>query len=171
MSRWNLAWLLGISAVALIGIAVSHSAPLGKKDKDYELVRLVVDVLDEVEQKYVRELDPDARRRLVEDMINGGLERLDPHSTYINPRRYRQFSKDNKGEFGGIGIQISTDRQSGVLTVVSPLPGTPAYEAGILAGDLIVKVDGKSTESMQVNEAVDLIQGEPGQKVTLTVLH
>ena len=171
MSRWNLAWLLGISAVALVGIAVSHSAPLGKKDKDYELVRLVVDVLDEVEQKYVRELDPDARRRLVEDMINGGLERLDPHSSYINPRRYRQFSKDNKGEFGGIGIQVSTDRQSGVLTVVSPLPGTPAYEAGILAGDLIVKVNGKSTENMQVNEAVDLIQGEPGQKMSLTVLH
>ncbi len=171
MSRWNLAWLLGISAAALIGIAVSHSAPLRQKDKDYELVRLVVDVLDEVEHKYVRELDADARRRLVEDMINGGLERLDPHSAFINPKRYRQFTKDSKGEFGGIGIQVSTDRQSGVLSVVSPLPGTPAYEAGILAGDLIVKIDGKSTESMQLNEAVDHIQGEPGQKISLTVLH
>jgi carboxyl-terminal processing protease len=171
MSRWNLAWLLGIATVALVGIAVSHSAPFRERDKDYELVRLVVDVLDEVDHKYVRELDPDAKRRLVEDMINGGLERLDPHSAFINPRKFKQFTKESKGKFGGIGIQINNDRQSGVLTVVSPLPGTPAYEAGVLAGDLIVKIDGKPTENMVVGEAVDLIQGDPGQKITLTVVH
>jgi carboxyl-terminal processing protease len=171
MSRWNLAWLLGIATVALAGIAVSHSAPLRERDRDYELVRLMVDVLDEVEHKYVRELSPDARRKLVEDMINGGLERLDPHSGFINPRKFKQFNKESKGKFGGIGIQISNDRQSGVLTVVSPLPGTPAYEAGILAGDLITKIDGRSTENIPVGEAVDLIQGEPGQKITLTVVH
>jgi carboxyl-terminal processing protease len=171
MSRWNLAWLLGICAVAVLGIAITQSAPLRAKDKDYDLVRLFVDVLDEVEHKYVRELDEDAKRKLVEDMVNGGLERLDPHSQYINPKKFRQFTKDSRGKFGGVGIQVSTDRQSGVLTVISPLVGTPAYEAGVLAGDLILKIDGKSTENMAVVEAVDLIQGEPGQRVTLTVLH
>jgi carboxyl-terminal processing protease len=157
--------------VALLGLAVSQSAPSREKDRDYELVRLVVDVLDEVDHKYVRELEPEAKRKLVEDMVNGGLERLDPHSAFINPKRYKQFAKDSRGEFGGVGIQISTDRQTGVLTVVSPLVGTPAYEAGVLAGDIIVKIDGKTTENMHVNEAVDLIQGEPGQKITLTVIH
>jgi carboxyl-terminal processing protease len=171
MSRWNLAWLLGIPIVCLVGLAVSQSAPVREKEKDYELVKLVVDVLSEVDQRYVRELDKEAKRKLVEDMINGGLERLDPHSTYINPRRYKQFTKDSKGKFGGVGIQISPDRQTGLLTVVSPLVGTPAYEAGVLAGDLIVKIDGKSTENMQVSEAVDLIQGEPDTDITLSVLH
>lgn len=171
MSRWNLAWLLGTACVCLLGLTVSQSAPLRSKDADYELVRLVVDVLSEVDQRYVRELDQDGKRKLVEDMINGGLERLDPHSNFINAKRYKQFAKESKGKFGGVGIQINTDPRTGLLTVVSPLVGTPAYEAGILAGDLILKIDGKSTENITSFEAVDLIQGEPGQKVTLTVLH
>ncbi len=170
MSRWNLAWVLGIAAVAVLGIAVSQSAALRDGDHDYELVRLMVDVLDEVDRKYVRELDPEAKRKLVEDMINGGLERLDPHSGYINPKKLRQFTKESKGKFGGVGIQVSTDPR-GILQVISPLVGTPAYEAGILAGDLIVKIDGKSTDSMTISDAVELIQGEPGHKVTLTVFH
>lgn len=172
MSRRNLYWLLGIVAVSMLGFAVSYSSPTRERNENYELVRLMVEVMQEVEQKYVNDLDPDRKRKLAEDMINGGLERLDPHSQYINPREYRQFNKQSKGKFGGIGIQIGYDRQNrGQLTVISPMPGTPAYEAGILAGDLILKIDGKSTENVRLNEAVDLIQGEPGQKVTLNVLH
>src|SRR5262245_59511590 len=172
MSHRNLGWLLALVAVALLGIAGSYSAPTRDKDRDYELVRLVVDVLQEVRQRYVVEVDSDRERKLVEDMINGGLERLDPHSQYINPKEFKQFSKTNKGKFGGIGIQIGTDRQGrGLIQVHSPMVGTPAYEAGILAGDLIVKVDGKSTENMRLSEVADLIQGDPGQKITLTVLH
>jgi carboxyl-terminal processing protease len=172
MPRRNLAWLLGIVAVAFFGFAVSHSAPSREKDRDYELVNLVVDVLHQVRHKYVNDVDPERERKLVEDMINGGLERLDPHSQYINPHDYKQFTKTSKGKFGGVGIQVGYDRQNrGALTVISPMPGTPAYDAGILAGDLVVKIDGKATESMRLSEAVDMIQGDPGQKVTLTVLH
>jgi carboxyl-terminal processing protease len=172
MPRRNLAWLLGVVAVAFFGFAVSHSAPSREKDRDYELVNLVVDVLHQVRHKYVNDVDPERERKLVEDMINGGLERLDPHSQYINPHDYKQFTKTSKGKFGGVGIQVGYDRQNrGALTVISPMPGTPAYDAGILAGDLVVKIDGRATESMRLSEAVDLIQGDPGQKVTLTVLH
>jgi carboxyl-terminal processing protease len=172
MPRWNLAWLLGISSVALLGFAVSHSAPPREKDQDYELVRLVVDVLGEVEHKYVRPLDPQAKRKLVEDMVNGGLDHLDPHSGFINEKQYKRFSLTNKGKFGGVGIQISADRRTGgQLTVISPMVDTPAYEAGVLAGDLILKIDGKATENMGVLEAVDLITGDPGTKVVLSVLH
>ncbi len=172
MSRTNLFWLLGIAAVALFGFAVSYSAPTREKDKDYELVHLIVDVLHEVREKYVVDVDPERERRLVEDMINGGLERLDPHSQYINPREYKQFDKQSEGKFGGVGIQVGPDRQNrGLLTVISPMVGTPAYEAGILAGDVILKIDGKPAENMRMAEAVDMIQGEPGQKVVLTVVH
>jgi carboxyl-terminal processing protease len=173
MPRWNLAWLLGIMGVVLLGYAVSHSAPPRARDQDYELVRLVVDVLDEVDHKYVRPLDARAKRKLVEDMINGGLEHLDAHSAFINERAYKRFSLTSKGKFGGIGIQIDSDRSSGerFITVATPMVGTPAYEAGILAGDVILKIDGKSTENLFLNDAIDLITGEPGQKVVLTVLH
>ena len=178
MSRRNFFWLLGIAAVSLFGIAVSFSAPTREKEKDYELVRLVVDVLHEVDQKYVRKLDDEQKRKLVEDMINGGLERLDPHSAYINPKEYKHFEKTSKGKFGGVGIQIGYDRQNrGQLTVVSPMPGTPAYKARsagadrILAGDAIVKIEGKSTDGMRINDAVELIQGDPGKEIVLTVQH
>jgi carboxyl-terminal processing protease len=172
MSRSNLYWLLGVTAVALFGITVSYSAPTREKDRDYELVRLVVDVLHEVREKYVQDVDPDRERKLVEDMINGGLERLDPHSAYINPRQYKQFDKQSEGKFGGIGVQVGYDPANrNHLTVVTPMVGTPAYDAGILAGDAILKIDGKTTESMRMEDAVDLIQGDPGQKIVLTVVH
>ena len=93
MSRRNLYWLLGIAAVALFGFTVSYSAPTREKDKDYELVRLVVDVLHEVETKYVVELSPQQKQKLIEDMLNGGLERLDPHSMYINAKEYKQLQQ------------------------------------------------------------------------------
>jgi carboxyl-terminal processing protease len=172
MSRENLFWLLGITAGCVFGLAVSYSAPTRERDKDYELVRLVVDVLHEVRQKYVVDITPERERKLVEDMINGGLERLDPHSSYINPRDYKQFDKQSEGKFGGVGIQVGFDRQNrGQLTVISPMVGTPAYEAGVLAGDVILKIDGKSTENLRMSEAVDLIQGDPKTTVTLMVLH
>src|SRR5208282_645405 len=101
---------------------------------------------------------------------NGGLERLDPHSTYMNAKEFKVFNTQSVGKFGGIGIQINTDRNSGQLTVISPMVGTPAYEAGVLAGDVITKIDGKSTENMRLGEAVDMIQGEPGQPISLTVV-
>jgi carboxyl-terminal processing protease len=171
MSRLNLAWLVGIPLVALLGLTLTYSAPVRPKDQNYELVKLLVDVLDEVDQNYVRDLDPDARRRLVEDMINGGLERLDPYSGFMNDREFRQFERKNEGSFGGIGIQVGLDRTSGALVVTTPLVGTPAYEAGILAGDQIVKIDGRALDSMRTNDAVELIQGEVGSPVTLTVVH
>jgi len=172
MPRWNLAWLLGICFIVILGYAVSHSAPPREKDQDYELVRLVVDVLDEVDHKYVRPLDYETRRKLVEDMVNGGLERLDAHSSFINARDYKRFTLNSKGRFGGVGIEIQVDPfNGGQLTVASPMIDTPAYDAGVLPGDIIVKIDGKSTENMRVAEAIELITGEVGKKIVLTVLH
>ena len=172
MSKRNLGWLLGIIAVSLLGLVIVANAPSRENDRDYELVRLVVDVLHEVCGRYVTEISPERERKLVEDMINGGLERLDPHSSYINNRDFKQFSRNNKGKFGGIGIQVGYDRSNrGLLTVISPMVGTPAYEAGVLAGDTIVKIDGKKTDNMRIDEAVDLIQGDPDSLITLTVVH
>ncbi|HYV35295.1 MAG TPA: S41 family peptidase, partial [Gemmataceae bacterium] len=172
MSRWNFTWLVGVLATSLIGFSISISAPQRDDNQktEHENVRLIIDVLDEVKRKYVKDLDPEKRRELVENMINGGLERLDPHSSFINAEEYAQFTKQSKGSFSGIGIRLGVDR-SGQLYVESPMPGTPAYEAGVLAGDIILKIDDESTANMTVKRAVEKITGEKGQKVKLTVLH
>src|SRR5271167_391295 len=101
MSRWNLTWLVGITAAALVGISLTYAQP--RPSKKHENIRLIVDVLEEVQKKYVRELDQDKMRELVENMINGGLEKLDPHSGFINQDEFRQFKQQSQGKFGGVG--------------------------------------------------------------------
>lgn len=172
MSRWNLGWLLGVTITAVVGLSLTYSAPSRDNSirRKHENLKLLVDVLDEVQQKYVKELDGDKMRDLVENMVTLGLERLDPHSSFINPEEFKQFQKQSKGRFGGIGIRIGLDR-AGQVFVESPMVGTPAYEAGVLAGDLIVKIEGQNTDGMPLKKVVESIQGEPGTKVKLSVLH
>src|SRR5262245_44408776 len=173
MSRWNLGWLLGITGIVLLGFSLTYSAPprAGALQKKHDNLRLLVDVLEEVQQKYVRELDDDKMRELVENMISGGLNRLDPHSDFIGADEFRAFQKTSKGKLGGVGIRIEMEPRTGQVVVQRPTLGTPAFEAGILAGHVIVKIDGNTTENMPLKKVVDTITGEPGTKVTLTVLH
>jgi carboxyl-terminal processing protease len=121
-----------------------------------------------VDASFYRELSEDERQQLVEDMINGGLRKLDPHSEYLNADQLKRFETDAQGSFGGVGIVLATDPATKFLKVDHPMPGTPAYDAGVLADDLIVKVGDKSTEGITVPEARKLITGEPDTKVTLT---
>ena len=171
MSRFNLAWLIAVPLALLVGVSLSFTAPSRTNDKEYKLVRTLVDVLAEVDQHYVRPLNDEQREKLVEDMINGGLDRLDPYSQYLNVDDYRQFEAQTEGNFAGIGIHLGFDPRTGLPMVISPMVGTPAHEAGVLAGDLIIKIDDKSTEGFRINDAVRHIQGEPGTKISLTVVH
>jgi len=171
MSRFNLAWLIAVPLAMLAGVSLSFTAPTRPHDKEYKLVRTLVDVLAEVDQHFVRPLNDEQREKLVEDMINGGLERLDPYSQYLNPDEYRQFEAQTEGNFAGVGIHLGVDPRTGYLMVISPMVGTPAHEAGILAGDIIVKIDDKPTEGLRMPEVVRLIQGEPGTPVRMTVIH
>jgi carboxyl-terminal processing protease len=171
MSRFNLAWLIAVPMALLVGVSLSFTAPSRERDKEYKLVRTLVDVLAEVDQHYVRPLDDKAREKLVEDMINGGLDRLDPYSQYLNADDFRQFEAQTQGNFGGVGIHLGVDPRTQLPMVISPMVGTPAHEAGVLAGDIIVKIDDKPTEGMRPSEMIRSIQGEPGTKVTLTVVH
>jgi carboxyl-terminal processing protease len=140
-------------------------------NQDYEGLTLLVDVLQHVDQGYVHELTPAERRKFMEGAVNGGLQSLDQHSGYINPREFKQFMKLSEGAFGGIGIQLNLDRDTKKLTVISPIVGTPAYSAGIKPGDEIEKINGESTLGMTQDDAVDRIQGPPGTNVTLTIRH
>ena len=168
MSQRNLAWMLVVPGLVLLGAVLSATAP--PPEKDYKLVRTVVDVLAEVDKNYVRELTDEEKKKLVEDMIHGGLSRLDPHSTYFNEDELTQFTTDVEGKFGGIGAYLTLHPQLQILMIESPMVGTPAFEAGLQSGDLIYKIDDKSTENMRVDEARGLIKGVAGTKVVLTVL-
>ena len=98
------------------------------------------------------------------------LERLeDPYTRFMDPQEFQNMQIDTSGELTGVGIQIAKDEETDKLLVISPIEDTPAFEAGILAKDIITKIDGQSTEGMDVNEAVKLIRGKPGTKVTLTI--
>jgi carboxyl-terminal processing protease len=132
----------------------------------YELQKLLADTIDQVERNYVRDV---SRRQIVEAAIKGVLRELDPYSAYISPEELKQFQSTVESEFGGIGIQISLE--GGDLTVLSPLVDTPAYRAGVLAGDHILEIDGKNTSGLDVEEAVNKLKGEEGSKVTLKIAH
>jgi carboxyl-terminal processing protease len=162
----NLAWLLIVPALVALGLAVSYSAPA--PDKDYQRVRQLVDVLAEVDAHFYRPLSEEEKKKLVEDMINGGLHKLDPHSEYFNAEQLKQFESDSEGSYGGVGIILTIDPATKFLKVESLFPGSPAYEAGVVANDLIVKVGDRSTEGITVQDARKLIAGEPDTKVTVT---
>ncbi|MFO0935682.1 MAG: S41 family peptidase [Gemmataceae bacterium] len=167
MSRSNLIWLLAVPALFALGLSVTATAPA--PDKDYQLVRKIVDVLAEVDKHYVRELSDDEKKKFIENMINGGLERLDPHSAYFNEDDYREFEIQTDGHFAGIGVILGIDPKTFLLRVETPMPGTPGFNAGLQAGDIITKINGKSTENMTVNDARKVIKGPVDTPVTLTV--
>lgn len=137
-----------------------------KDEEYYELYKVFSETMFQVESNYVKKVD---RRKLMEAAIRGLLDELDPYSNYIGPKEIERFKSSVESQFGGIGIQISHD--GGDLRVLSPLVGSPAYLAGLEAGDHIVEVDGKTTEGITLDEAVKKLKGEPGTTVKLTVVH
>ncbi len=160
---------LALAMIASMGL-FSWEASYGGKPRDemLELYGLFVDAVEKVEVNYVR---PVSRRELLESALEGMLQQLDPHSTYINTSDWTQFRRQLEGKFGGIGIQVDVDRETQRLRVVAPMVGTPAYEAGVLAGDQIMEIDGQSSEGMSPDRAVEVLTGRPGTPVKLTVLH
>lgn len=168
MSHRNLAWLLVVPAVVISAAAMTATAP--PPEPEYRMVRTVVDVLADVEKNFYRELKPEEKQQLVEDMINGGLRQLDPHSAYFNESQLKQFQSETKGVFGGIGAFLGIDPKTGVLTIDSPMPDSPAINAGLQSGDQIVKINGESTERERADESRAKIKGEAGTKITLSIL-
>ncbi|MDG3005283.1 S41 family peptidase [Paludisphaera mucosa] len=170
MSRRRRIFLALAAAAVLSPLCWLASGTRAAKPKDemLELYGLFVDAVEKVEANYVR---PVNRKELLESALEGMLQNLDQHSSYINMGEWQQFRKQIEGKFGGIGIQVGIDHDTGRLRVIAPMVNTPAYEAGILAGDLILEIDGHSTEGMSSDKAVETLTGRPGTEVELNVLH
>lgn len=160
-----LSWILVVFLVPFVAAAAREKNDPPKEDQ-YELFKMFVDAMDQVERNYVKKVD---RRELIEAAIQGMLTKLDPYSNYIGPDELERFRASVENEFGGIGVQVSTEE--GSLKVISPLVGTPAYRAGIMAGDVITEIEGESTEGISIDKATEKLKGPKGTKVTITVLH
>ena len=166
MPRRNYLLLAMIGSMSLFCWQATRGAK--PKDEMLELYGLFVDAVEKVEANYVR---PVSRRELLETALEGMLQQLDPHSTFISTNDWTQFRRQIEGKFGGIGIQVDIDPDTGRLRVVAPMVGTPAYEAGVLAGDQILEIDGQTAEGMSPDKAVEVLTGRPGTDVKLSVLH
>lgn len=144
-----------------------QSVGAAEKDDPYPNLKLFSTVLERVRQDYV-DGDKVTYQELIQGAMKGMLSTLDPHSEFMEVSKYDELKKDTSGEFGGVGIVISM--KDGHLTVVSPMEDTPGFKAGILSGDRIIKIDGRSTEKLSMQDAVKKLRGEPGSKVDVTVL-
>lgn len=133
-------------------------------DSQYEDLRLFTDVLALIQRNYV---EKPQNKELVYGAIKGMLETLDPHSSFMPPEVYREMQVETRGEFSGLGIEITTKDDR--IVVVTPIEDTPAYKAGVLAGDQIIRIDGKPTKGMSLTDAVKLMRGPRGSTVKITV--
>ena len=156
--------LVAFLLMSLLILPVAARSEESQADDTYAKIKILSLVLHEIQQKYVEDEKPED---LIYGAIRGMVDTLDPHSSFLTPDEMKDFQIETRGNFTGVGIEITV--QDGVLTVVSPIEGTPAYEAGVEAGDQIVKVDGKLTKNMTLMEAIRLIRGPKGSSVVLSM--
>lgn len=162
--RWLL--LLFIATCLVLFGPQRDSRVSAALDKNiYKNLKTFNEILRMVEKNYVEEMDS---KTLIEGAINGMMKSLDPHSSYMNADMYKELEVETRGSFGGIGIEITIRKD--VLTVVSPIEDTPAFQAGVKAGDQIVRIDGKSTKDITIMDAVKKLRGPKDSKVTITIM-
>jgi carboxyl-terminal processing protease len=131
----------------------------------YEDLKVFTDVIGLIQKDYVEETKS---KDLIQGAIKGMLETLDPHSAFMPPNMFKEMQEETKGRFEGLGIEITL--KDGILTVVSPIEGTPAFKAGVLAGDQIIKINGESTKNFTLVDSVKRLRGPRGTKVTITIM-
>ena len=149
---------------ARIYLSSAHAAE--RKDSAEPNLELFAGVLGKVRTEYVNGQNL-TYRDLVYAALKGMIGSLDPHSEFMDPDEYRELQSDTEGAFGGLGLMVTM--KDNFVTVITPMEDTPGFRAGILSGDRIVKINGKSAERMSLPDAVKLLRGEPGTQVTVTI--
>ena len=163
--------LIAVPAFLLIlsiGFQVEADEEVGSSSEgksNYESLKVFSEVLSLIESTYVEKVSSE---KLIEGAIHGLVKTLDPHTSYMPPDAYHEMKVQTSGKFGGLGIEVSM--RDGILTVISPIEGTPAFDAGIQAKDKIVKIENDSTLDMSLNDAVSRLRGEVGSPVSITIL-
>ena len=158
-----------IGALATIALTqpqmLSGATAIAASSDAYRELNLFGDVFERVRADYVEVPDDN---QLIESAINGMLAGLDPHSSYMNPKNFKDMQVDTSGKFGGLGIEVTMEE--GIIKVISPMDGTPAAKAGILANDQIIALDGEQVQGVSLDQAVEKMRGDIGTPITLTIL-
>ncbi len=161
---------LGSLAGIIIGfsLAVGHNV-LAKRDYEAPLpinsLQNFSEIFARIQSDYVEDVD---QQKLMEEAIRGMVSSLDPHSAYLSPEELQDLTADTTGLFGGLGIEVTMEEE--LIKVVAPIDDTPAQRAGIQSGDLIIRIDQTAVRGLELSEAVDLMRGEPGTDITLTIM-
>jgi carboxyl-terminal processing protease len=158
--------LVAVIATSLVVGPLSYEAAVSKPADTYKQLDLYADVFEIVRNQYFRPVPDD---KLVEASINGMVSSLDPHSSYMNAKDYADLSSQTKGEFGGLGLEVT--QENGIVKVESPIDDTPAAKANIKSGDLITHIDGEPIVGIPLNDAVEKMRGAPGTPIKLTIRH
>src|SRR5688572_9013457 len=166
MHREKLAWVVSVVLVAVLAFQLPGS--MATRDDDYAWVSTLVEVHRRVADNYVEGVDEDELRR---GAINGMLGELDQYTVYVPPAQQEAFDRMLEGTFKGVGIQLDQDKETLEVEVVSPIEGSPAFRAGVKAGDVILKVNGESIAGLKIEDVIKKIAGPLGSPVTLTVRH
>tara|TARA_Y100001970_G_scaffold292864_1_gene436237 strand:+ start:2100 stop:3383 length:1284 start_codon:yes stop_codon:yes gene_type:complete len=149
----------------LLFLVISFDVSATSKNKEtYEYLDLFGKIFDRVRSDYVDEISDE---ELIEKAIDGMLTGLDPHSGYMNEELWKEMQMDTRGKFGGLGIEITMEE--GFVKVISPIEDTPAYKAGVLAGDFIIQIDETPVFGLTLNEAVELMRGKKGDPIIITI--
>ncbi|NLO90407.1 MAG: S41 family peptidase [Elusimicrobia bacterium] len=154
--------LLLAAAAFLFGMLFSKNYYAA--DLSYQQLKVLVDILDYVRDDYVEETDA---QKLVYGAADGIVRQLDDFSQFMPPEEHKKVKSDTEGEFGGLGIRIIA--RDGFITIVTPMPGSPAYKTGLLPGDRIIKIEKDLTKDLDADEVVNRLRGKPGSKVTITI--
>jgi hypothetical protein len=157
--------LVAVGAIAATAMWHAFDAAVASNGDTYRQLNLFGDVFDRVRSDYV---EVPNEEELIDSAINGMLAALDPHSSYMNKKRFQDMQVQTRGEFGGLGIEVTME--DGVVQVVAPIDDTPAQRAGIMSNDLITHIDGEQVLGLTLNEAVDKMRGKVDTPITLTIV-
>ena len=156
--------IYSIFLIILLSLNISKYVFAANDEDIYKKIDLFSEVLDKINKEYVEDIN---QGEVMDAAINGVLQSLDPYSAYMSPESFQNMQTETSGEFGGLGIEVSME--SGVVRVISPIDGSPAYEVGVKAGDYIVKINDHQVQGKTLTEAVDLMRGPVGSDIEITV--
>jgi len=161
----NHSFFIALLFFSILFVSLDNVSAQNNRQETYKQLNLFGDVFQRVQEQYVEEVTD---KELIESAISGMLQSLDPHSSYLSPESYKDMQVKTKGTFGGLGIEITME--GGFVKVVSPIDDTPAANAGMQPGDLIIGINGESIKGLTINEAVSRLRGPVKSKITITVI-
>src|SRR3954454_5100122 len=166
MNREKMAWMVSVLLVAMLAFHLPGS--MAQRESDYAFVRRLVDIHRQIANNYVENVDD---QKLEQGALEGMFSQLDPFSMYVPPARQQEFDRMLDGSFEGVGIQLNLNPQSKEVEIITPIEGSPAFKAGVFAGDVILKVNNEAIAGLSIEDVTKRIKGKVGTPVTLRVRH